>query len=247
MRPNLVTREPVRVSSYAAMLYFGLLSGTYSAYLAGRAEGLAGTPLAAAILSLLVAAVLGARLAFVLGHWRMFRTQPRRIVPCGVEGGAVAYGALLSVPVSLPLLAALGLPLAAFWDASAFGFLAAIIFLRIGCLLNGCCCGRTTGSRLGWVVRDAAGVTARRLPVQFWEAVWAASLLVGAMLVAGRMPVAGSLFASTLGAYAAGRFLLDFARDAPRNRVGLTVGQSFSLIFVLFSLVFLSVGWWATS
>jgi prolipoprotein diacylglyceryltransferase len=61
------------------------------------------------------------------------------------------------------------------------------------------------------------------------------------------MPVAGSLFASTLAAYAAGRFFLDFARDAPRNHVGLTVGQSFSIIFVLLALTFLAVGWWATS
>jgi prolipoprotein diacylglyceryltransferase len=229
------------------MLYFGLLSGTYSAYVAGRAEGLAGTPLAAAILSLLVAAVLGARLAFVLGHWHTFRLQPTRIVARGAEGGAVAYGALLSIPLSLPLLAALGIPFAVFWDAGAFGFLAGIIFLRIGCLLNGCCCGRATRSRLGWFVRDAAGVTARRLPVQFWEALWAASLLVGASLVVGKMPVAGSLFASTLGTYAAGRFFLDFARDAPRNHVGLTVGQSFSLIFVLLALALLTVAWWATS
>jgi phosphatidylglycerol---prolipoprotein diacylglyceryl transferase len=243
MRPNLVTFGPVRIPSYIAMLYLALLAGTYTAYVAGRAEGLAGMPLAAAILSLLVPALLGARLAFVLGHWQVFRLQPRRIVPRSVEGGAVAYGALLSVPVSVPLLLVLGLPFAAFWDASAFGFLAAIICLRIGCLLNGCCCGRTTTSRLGWVVRDAAGVPAKRLPVQVWEAASAAALLVGATVIAGSMPFAGSLFMSTLGAYAAARLFLDFGRDAPRNLARLTVAQSFSVSFLMLSLTVLAVGW----
>ena len=51
--------------------------------------------------------------------------QPRRILLPGGEGGAVAYGALACVPVSVPLLLALGLPFASFWDAGAFGFLAA--------------------------------------------------------------------------------------------------------------------------
>jgi phosphatidylglycerol:prolipoprotein diacylglycerol transferase len=177
----------------------------------------------------------------------MFRVRLTRIVPRGAEGGAVAYGALLSVPASLPVLAAFGLPFATFWDAGSFGFLAAIIFLRIGCLLNGCCRGRATQSRFGWVARDASGVIARRVPVPFWEAAWAATLLVGAILVVGRMPFPGSLFASTLGAYAAGRFFLDFARDAPRHHAGLTVAQWLSAVLALLSLVSMAVGWWMTA
>jgi phosphatidylglycerol:prolipoprotein diacylglycerol transferase len=228
------------------MLYLGLLAGTYASYAAGRAGGLEATPLAAAVLALLVPSLLGARLAFVLGHRHAFRAQLRRIVPLGVEGGAVAYGALLSVPVSLPLLAALGLPFGAFWDAGAFGFLTAIMCLRVGCVLNGCCCGRPTTSRFGWVLSDTAGVTARRVPVQALEAAWAAGLIAGAIVLLGRMPFAGALFVATLGAYAAGRFVIDLMRDAPRNRARLTVGQTFSGGFVVLSLFALSVGWGTT-
>jgi phosphatidylglycerol:prolipoprotein diacylglycerol transferase len=193
-----------------------------------------------------VPAVLGARLAFVLGHWPAFRGRPRRILARGAEGGAVAYGALLTVPVSLLLLPALGLPFARFWDAGAVGFLAAIVFLRIGCLLNGCCCGRTTTSRFGWVLRDTSGVPARRLPVQALEAAWAAVLLVGAFVTARALPFDGALFWAALGAYAAGRFVLDFARDAPRHRARLTVAQAFSGAFVVLSLIVSAVGSWTT-
>ena len=62
------------------MLYLGLLAGTYSAYAAGRAEGMSGERFIGAILALLVPAVLGARLAFVAGRWPAFRLQPRRIL-----------------------------------------------------------------------------------------------------------------------------------------------------------------------
>jgi phosphatidylglycerol:prolipoprotein diacylglycerol transferase len=227
MRPTLVTWRAVQIPSYIAMLYLGLLAGTYSAYAAGRAEGLSGDRFIGAILALLVPAVLGARLAFVATRWPAYRSQPRRILLPGNEGGAVAYGALVSVPVSVPLLVALGLPFGSFWDAGAFGFLAAVICLRIGCLLNGCCCGHVGG-----------------VPTQLLEAGWAATILVGAMVAAPRMPFAGALFVSTLAAYAAGRFLIDFGRDGPRKLGRLTVAQAYSAGFVLLSVTFFAVAAW---
>jgi phosphatidylglycerol---prolipoprotein diacylglyceryl transferase len=228
MRPTLLTWRAVRIPSYVTMLYLGLLAGTYSAYAAGRAGGMSGERFMGAILLLLVPAMLGARLAFVASRWPAYRSQLRRIVLPGNEGGAVAYGALLSVPVSVPILMALGLPFAAFWDAGAYGFLAAIICLRIGCFLNGCCCG----------------VIAGRIPTQLLEASWAAVLLVGALVVADRMPFAGALFVSALAAYAAGRFLIEFGRDAPRRLGRLTVAQVYSATFVLLSVTFLAVATW---
>ena len=90
------------------MLYLGLVAGAYVSYAVGRAEGLSGEAFAAAIVALLVPSVLGARLAFVASRWPDFRREPWRILARGKEGGAIAYGALVSVPVSLPLLVALG-------------------------------------------------------------------------------------------------------------------------------------------
>jgi phosphatidylglycerol---prolipoprotein diacylglyceryl transferase len=228
MRPTLVAWGAFRIPSYLAMLYLGLLAGTYASYAAGRAEGLSGERFAGAIVLLLVPALLGARLAFVAPRWSAYRSQPRRVVPHGSEGGAVAYGALLSVPVSLPLLVALGLPVASFWDAGAIGFLAAIACLRIGCFLNGCCCGLVAG----------------RIPTQLLEAGLAAMLLVGAILAVGKMPFAGALFVSTLAAYAAGRFVIDFGRDGPRKLGRLTVAQTCSAGFVVLSATFLAVASW---
>jgi len=245
MRPHLVTWRAIHIPSYVAMLYLGLLAGAYVAYAAGRAEGLSGDAFAAAIVVLLVPSVLGARLAFVASRWPAFRLEPRRIIPWGKEGGAVAYGALVSVPVSVPLLVALGLPFASFWDAGALGFLTAITCLRVGCFLNGCCGGRETNSRLGCKLPDHSGVVANRFPTQLMEAAWGVVLLLGAALAVGRMPFAGALFVATLAAYAAGRFFLEFTREGLRTIGGrLTVAQACSAVFVLLSVTVLVVGVW---
>ena len=244
MRPELVAWRAIHIPSYIAMLYLGLVAGAYASYAAGRAAGLSGETFAAAIVALLVPSVLGARLAFVASRWRDVRREPRRIITWGKEGGAIAYGALLSIPVSVPLLLALGLPVAGFWDAGAVGFLTAIVCLRVGCFLNGCCCGREATSPFGCELPDAYGVVAKRLPTQLLEAAWAFLLLVGSALVVGRLPFAGALFLATLAAYAAGRFFLEFARDAPRTVGRLTVAQMLSAGFALFSVTLLVVGVW---
>jgi phosphatidylglycerol:prolipoprotein diacylglycerol transferase len=231
----------VRVHSYTAMLYLGLLAGTYTTYAAARVLGLRRETVPLAILLLLVPAVVGARLAFVVGRWRVLPRAARRVFRCG-EGGAVSYGALLTVPLSALLLAALHIPFASFWDAGALGFVTASIFLKFGCLLNGCCCGRVTSGRLSLVQRNVAGVRERRIPNQLLEAGWAAALLVAATFVLGRMPFSGALFLSLLAAYAVGRFALDFTREGARIVGPLTMTQCFSAGFVLFSLGVLAIG-----
>jgi phosphatidylglycerol---prolipoprotein diacylglyceryl transferase len=235
MRPVLFTWRGAPVSSYAVMLYFGLVFGTFAAGASAQAQGLHANAVAVAILALLAPAVLGARLAFVAGHWSTFRADPRRIFGRR-RSGAVAYGALLAVPASVPLLLALGIPFGSFWDAGAVGFLTATIFLRAGCLLNGCCSGRATRSRFGIVVRDHRGRRVRRIPTPVLEAISAAAILAGAAAAEGRMPFHGALFLSTLAAYATGRFAIDFTRDAPGRHGGLTVVQRLSASFVVLSL-----------
>jgi phosphatidylglycerol:prolipoprotein diacylglycerol transferase len=224
----------VRVPAYTALLYSGLLAGTYTTYGVARAEGVESGHLGVAILLLLVPAVLGARLAFVSGRWRVFSHAPRQIVGGG-GGGAVAYGALLAVPVSVPLLVLLGVPVASFWDAGGVGFLVAVVLLRIGCLLNGCCCGRATSSRLGMVLPNRAGVRARRVPTQLIEVGWAVTLILVAAFATRRAP-AGALFLFLVGAYALGRLGLDFTREHRRMQRLLTLPQWFSAVFVVLSL-----------
>ncbi len=237
----LLSWRGVRVHSYTAMLYLGLLAGTYTTYAAAYVLGLHRETVALAILLLLVPAVLGARLVFVLGRWHVLPRGARGIFRCG-QGGAVSYGVLLTVPLSAPLLTVLHVPFASFWDVGALGFLAASIFLRFGCLLNGCCCGRVTTARFSLVLRNVAGVRERRIPNQLLDVAWTIALLVVATFALGRMPFPGALFLLLLAGYAAGRFALDFTREGVRSLGPLTVTQCFSAGCVVLSLGILAIG-----
>ena len=96
-------------------MVFGVIGGTYMAAL----HGLDPTRVYSAMLLLLLPALVGARLLFIASHWEVYRREPSRIWRRS-EGGAALYGGLLaSFLFSLPLLAALGISVAAFWDAAA--------------------------------------------------------------------------------------------------------------------------------
>ena len=105
------------------------------------------------------------------------------------------YGGLpIALLLSVPLLAALRLPFGAFWDVTMFTILVGMIFTRIGCLLNGCCAGRLSGTWLSAYLPNHLGVWNRRIPTQCLETGWAAVLLVCAMTIWQWLPFTGELF-----------------------------------------------------
>ena len=116
-----------------------------------------------------------------------------------------------------PLLALLDLPFGAFWDIGAFTILTGMILTRVGCLLNGCCGGRPSPWGLNLPKRPR-GVWTRRIPTQCLEGTWAATLLVGAVLLWDAMPFAGALFAFVVAGYCCGRLVLESLRDLPGGR-----------------------------
>ena len=119
---------------------------------------------------------------------------------------------MLSVVVSIPLLALLELPFWSYWDVAGITMLVGLIFTRVGCLMHGCCAGRTTAGRLGVVLPDDRGIWERRVPTPLLEAGGAALVLAGAFLVHASRPFAGALFLGVLVAYGACRLLLERTR-----------------------------------
>ena len=65
--------------SYPAMLYLGLVCGVAASNVAAHAAQLAAGRVFVATLILLIPALLGARLLFVLTHWELYRADPGRI------------------------------------------------------------------------------------------------------------------------------------------------------------------------
>ena len=159
------------------------------------------------------------------------------------EGGAAQYGGLLVVlPLSVPLLIALRLPIAAFWDVATFTILVGMIFTRVGCLLNGCCAGRPV-KRWGVCLPNHRGVWERRIPTQCLEAAWASMLLGGATAAWSRLPFPGALFLLVAGGYATGRLALESAREHRQGNARFTVHHALSLVIAVLSFAALTIRW----
>jgi prolipoprotein diacylglyceryltransferase len=224
------------IYSYPALLALGIVLGIQAELGAARAAGLDRRATLAATLILLVPAMLGARLLFLLGTGGLRR---RRLVRAlgRAQGGASMYGGLLlAAAASALVLPALGLPLGAFWDAATFALLVGMTVARVGCLLNGCCAGRPTRGPLGVWLRDLRGQRARRFPSQLLEAAWGCVLLAGAGLLSGRLPFAGGLFLCALGGYGAGRIVLEATRLEPDRLFGLPLQRLLSAALIVVSI-----------
>lgn len=182
------------IYSYPAMLYLGIVLGIYAELHAAKSIGMDLHRTLFATLILLSMALLGARLLHVVPLWYVYRYNLKRILHFS-NGGASMYGGLLvAVPASLPLLAAFGLPFGSFWDVASFTMLVGMVVTRVGCFLNGCCCGRPTLGRWGLNLPDHEGVWRKRIPMQMWEAAWGAAVLVGGIMVWSIRPFDGALF-----------------------------------------------------
>ena len=244
MRKILFTCHGRPIYSYPAMLYVGLVAGVFAGAHIARDSGLSADKFALAIVILVVPALVGSRLYFVLTRWEFYRREPRRIWRRS-EGGMAMYGGLiLAVPLSLPLLWALRLPFGAFWDAATFTILLGMAFGRLGCLLNGCCGGRPTGGWFALELPDHTGAWQRRYPTQLMEMTFALMLFAAAFVLRDRAPFPGAIFAAAVAAYGAGRALLETLREhgaGARDRVVMQATSVLLVVTALAGLAFASI------
>ena len=225
------------------MLYVGLVLGIAAENIAAHAAGLNALRVYIATLVLIVPALVGARLLYVLAEWSVYRENLPRIWDRRDGGGIMLGGLPLSLLLSVPLLHLLHLSIPAFWDVAVFTFLVGMFFGRIGCLLNGCCAGRSTTTWLGLYLPDCSGVWKKRIPTQLLEALWTMALLVCAIAVRRSLPFPGALFLLVALGYASGRLVLDFARAQQSKVGGFGVASAISLTLALVSISALTLYW----
>jgi len=223
------------------MLYVGLVFGIIAGKVVAHANGLDTSRVYIATLVLIAPALAGARLLYVAVHWPSYRNNPHRIWDRS-DGGYIMYGGLpATLVVSVPLLRFLHLSLAVFWDVAIFTILVGMFFTRIGCLLNGCCAGRP--SRFGLVLPNRKGESQRRLPTQLFEAAWATILFIAAVAVRRSMPFPGALFLLISFGYAAGRLLMEFAREGEPRAYRFSLAHVVSIVITLLSISTLTLYW----
>jgi phosphatidylglycerol---prolipoprotein diacylglyceryl transferase len=243
MRRVLFSWHAISIYSYPAMLYLGLVFGIVAGNFAANRSGLDSLRVFLAMLILTVPALVGARLLFVATHWEIYRREPRRIWRRSEGGSALQGGLALMLIVSVPLLAVFSLPFGEFWDMTTFTLLIALLFTRVGCILNGCCCGQPTEGWLGLRLPNHLGVWRRRIPTRLLEAGLAALLLLGAVILWDQRPFAGAVFLGIIATYSFGRALLEPTRETSARLGALNTSQTAAAAFGFVAFVSLLVGW----
>jgi phosphatidylglycerol---prolipoprotein diacylglyceryl transferase len=199
--------------SYPVMLYFGFVIGILAGALAAPLEGVTADRFIVAAVVLVIPAMVGSRLLFVALHWNVYRREPARIWN-RAEGGMALYGGLvLAMVVSPPLLSGIGISFRAFWDTATFSLLLGTAITRIGCLLNGCCCGRPTSGWLAIRLPNVQGVWRRRIPTQLLEAGFALTLFLALLTIKILGIFTGPIFPLALAAYGLCRLALEGTRE----------------------------------
>jgi len=212
MHPILLKLGSVTFHSYGLLIAMGFLAGLFLFRAEARRMGEDPDQVTDLCFYLLVAALVGARLLYVLTTPRYFFENPGAILKIW-NGGLVFYGGFL---------AALAAALVYFrrqrlnaWRWADMGTPALAIGQccgRLGCFLAGCCYGRACD--LPWAVtfndRDSLAPIGQRLhPTQLYEAAVMFALFVLLWTLRGKKRYDGQLFWSYVLLYGLARSVIE--------------------------------------
>ncbi len=223
MRPVLFELFGWPVHSYGLLLAVAFIVGITGVGRAARRLNIRFDTIVDLGIWVLIGAVAGSRLAYVITEYHYYLRAPLEIFRID-SGGLAFHGGLI------------GGFLAGFWfvkrqkifpwtlaDLVAPFIALGYAIVRIGCLLNGCCYGKI--SALPWAIQCAAGDAALRHPTQLYS--MAGSLLLFAILWANRnhRQFPGFLFLLYVGLYSILRFVVEFFRVGPMVGPWLSLAQ----------------------
>ncbi|NDD27365.1 MAG: prolipoprotein diacylglyceryl transferase [Proteobacteria bacterium] len=174
------------------------------------------------------AAVLGARLGFVLQNAGFYATHPGEILNMRA-GGMSWHGSLVGIVVGAYIPCRRhGVALLDFLDIAGPGILLGLAVGRIGCFLNGCCYGKVTEAAWAIVTPTESDPVhlLPRYPTQLLEMGLALVTVPALVLWLRHRRFKGEVFIGFLVLYSVIRFVVEFFREgATLGGTPLTLAQ----------------------
>lgn len=201
------------VNAYKVFLCVGVYAGILASAAAGARSGL--SPLAVGLAGLVCAlvAMAGARVYFLAVNVGVRPAALRRWTWDSKDGGWSIFGGLVLVPFLLAQDSMFGVPVPVLADHLAAGVAVGGMWVRFGCVCNGCCPGRESRAWLAFPQHDLHGVTRRRLPAPWLEIAWWALACLGLAWLAREPLPPGARALAVLGWYGLGRAWLESLRE----------------------------------
>lgn len=248
MYPVLVRIGPLTIHTYGFLIATGFLVALWLAARQAKAVGIRRDDIIDLGFYILLAAIVGSRIFFVLTNWSYYENNPLDIVKIW-KGGLVFYGGLLfTIPTAIWYVRRKRLDFWRTFDVFAPSIAIGHAIGRLGCFFAGCCYGKPAEG-IPWSVTftNPESLAMRGVPlhpVQLYEA--AGELLNFLVLVFMRRHQAfrGQLFVMYILNYSIIRLIVEMFRgDEVRGFImpGLSIAQGISLVIAAVAITSLLV------
>jgi len=247
MFPDLFSIGPFTLHTYGVFVAAGFFVGVMVAVKIGKAEGINSRQVTDFCFFLLIGAVAGSRIMYVLVDPGYFLRRPLEIFKIW-QGGLVFSGGLVAVLIVALWYA--GRHRLSVWKLGDTCAPAAAIgqtIGRIGCFMAGCCYGKPTD--LPWAVvftdpQSLAPLNVPLHPTQLYHALGALVIFVILMLLHSRKQFDGQLLLWFLILHSAARLTVERFRGDNRGVVpgtDMSVTQLLTVIVLVGSIIVLFV------
>jgi phosphatidylglycerol:prolipoprotein diacylglycerol transferase len=218
LRPELFHIGPLTVHSYGFFLALAFIVGMIVSFCYLRRRFLDAYVVFELVLAAAVGGIIGARAFYVLGHWREFSANWWEAFKFWNVQGLVFYGGFaFGLAAAVAVIKLRGLSVGEVLDSGGLAVPAAMAVARVGCYLNGCCFGKSSG--LPWAVtfplrtQNAMGMPPNPVhPAQIYELIMDLAIFVILLAVHKRFRYRGEIMLSFIMLYAVVRFVNEFFR-----------------------------------
>ncbi|OGW41530.1 MAG: prolipoprotein diacylglyceryl transferase [Nitrospirae bacterium RBG_13_39_12] len=240
MHPVLFRFGPLSIHTYGVLVASGFLLGIGLAVRQARKEGIPPNKIIDLGFYILLAAIIGSRLFFVILNFSYYIENPLDIVKIW-EGGLVFYGGvLIAVPTAIWYVRKNSLGIWKTADLFAPSIAIGHALGRIGCFFAGCCYGKPAES-ITWSVTFSDPESLARIgiplhPTQLYESAGEFMNFFILIIIRKNKSFDGQLFMIYLLLYSVLRFVVEFFRgDVSRGFItpSFSVSQGISVIMFL--------------
>ncbi len=241
MHPVLVRLGPLTLHTYGFFVALGFLLGLLWCNREARRRGFDSEIFPDLFFYVVLSALLGARLLYVVLNWIFFAREPLAVFRIW-EGGLVFYGGFLTAfPVLFWRIRVWRQNALEIFDIAAPGLVLAQAVGRLGCFSAGCCYGRICHSALAVTFSDPlshAPLHQPLYPTQIFHAVANLVIFIILLIVNSRRSGVGVVAVAYLFLYGVMRFIIEFWRGDPRGFFhGLSTSQWISIFLIFGALI----------